>query len=119
DPDTAAEQREQGQDEQRRDERVIHGAGLPPSARTLRTPRHSSVSSSTNAIASTIVPNAIASCGIQSGVASLPVEMSLNCHDWNVRRTLYHANATASTVAAASAHSSSPRRTRGDTCSST
>ncbi len=31
---------------------------------------------------------AIVSCGIHSGVASLPVEMSLNCHDWNDRRTL-------------------------------
>ena len=34
------------------------------------------------------VPAAIASCGIHSGVASLPVEMSLNSHDWNARRTL-------------------------------
>ena len=36
------------------------------------------------AIARISVPTAIASCGIHSGVASLPVEMSLNaydCHD--------------------------------------
>ena len=34
------------------------------------------------------VPAAIVSCGIHSGVASLPVEMSLNCHDCKARRTL-------------------------------
>ena len=40
------------------------------------------------AISRTSVPAAIASCGIHSGVASLPVEMSLNCHDWNASRML-------------------------------
>ena len=53
-----------------------------------RRPVHSSTSSSANAISRISVPAAIASCGIHSGVASLPVEMSLNCHDWNASRML-------------------------------
>ena len=53
-----------------------------------RRPVHSSTSSSRIAISRTSVPAAIASCGIHSGVASLPVEMSLNCHDWNASRML-------------------------------
>ena len=48
----------------------------------LRRPRISRTSSSMNAISSTTVPTAIEICGIHSGVASLPVEMSLNDQDW-------------------------------------
>ena len=51
--------------------------------------RARATSSSTNGDRAAIsVPAAIASCGIHSGVASLPVEMSLNCHDWHASRTL-------------------------------
>ena len=50
-----------------------------------------STSSSTNAIARTTVPTAIAICGIHSGVASLPVEMSWNSKDCQASRALYHA----------------------------
>ena len=47
-----------------------------------RLPASSRASSSTKATSRTTVPAAIASCGIHSGVASLAVEMSWNCHDW-------------------------------------
>ena len=56
-------------------------------ARTRR-PVHSSTSSSAIAISRTSVPTAMASCGIHSGVASLPVDTSLNCHDWKASRML-------------------------------
>jgi hypothetical protein len=39
-------------------------------------PRHSITNSSSDAMAKTMAPSAIDSCGIHSGVASLPVEMS-------------------------------------------
>ena len=54
-----------------------------------------------NAIASTTVPAAIASCGIHSGVASLPVEMSWKLFDCHDSRQAYQADSTASAVAAA------------------
>lgn len=51
------------------------------------------------AMASTAVPAAIASCGIHSGVASLAVETSSNCHDCQTSRALYQANSNASALA--------------------
>ena len=45
-------------------------------------------SASTNAMNRITVPAAIASCGIQSGVASFAVEMSLNAFDCQASRTL-------------------------------
>ena len=41
-----------------------------------------------DAMASTIVPAAIASCGIHNGVASLPVDMSWKAYDCQARRAL-------------------------------
>ena len=42
-----------------------------------------------------MAPTAIAICGIHSGVASLPCEMSLKTCDCHARRTLYQASARA------------------------
>jgi len=59
---------------------------------TLRSPRISSTSSSTSAIAKITVPTAMVNCGIQSGVASFAVEMSWKSNDCHASRVLYHAN---------------------------
>ena len=58
--------------------------GLP--ALWIRLPRNSITHSSIRAISSTVVPTPIRICGIQSGVASLPVEMSSKLCDCQARR---------------------------------
>jgi hypothetical protein len=66
--------------------RVVVVRRARPSARVAG--RHSSTSSSTKATARTTQPTAMASCGIHSGVASLPVEMSWNRCDCQPAGTL-------------------------------
>ncbi len=92
DPHAAAEQREQRDDQQQGDER-FHGSFVEARLVARRAAGASRLQLAArarraSATSSTTVPSAIASCGIHSGVASLPVEMSLNCQDWNARRTL-------------------------------
>ena len=53
-----------------------------------RLPESSATSKSRNAIARITLPIAIDSCGIHSGVASLPVETSWNEYDCHDNRTL-------------------------------
>ena len=89
DPHAAAQQQEQRDDQQAGDGGIAHSlCSASAGATWRRRPRHSSTSSSRNAMASTTVPTAIAICGIHSGVASLPVETSLNCQLWTASRTL-------------------------------
>ena len=78
-PDAAAEQGEQRDDQQGRDQQVHrYSTCAGSSARTAgaRPPKIAASRRSTNAIARMTLPAAIESCGIHSGVASLPVEMS-------------------------------------------
>jgi hypothetical protein len=56
---------------------------------------------------------AIASCGIHSGVASLPWETSLNSWDWSTSRTLKIASTTQKKLPAPWLQSSSARETFG------
>ena len=50
---------------------------------------------------STMLPAAIVNCGIHSGVASAPCEMSWNVYDCHTRRTLKYAIAPARNTAVA------------------
>src|SRR5262249_46711588 len=111
DPQPAAQQHEEQDDEQRGDQGVHYSIALSSSLPVaISRCRISRTKSSSIATSRMTAPTAIAICGIQSGVASLPCETSLKARDCQERRTLYHASAEQKNVPAACDQISSGRR---------